>query len=424
MNPVVTRTERDDDHATGDEPVAWDERPIFGTSAGLAWWGAILLGFGLTFLGVAIDQQLNEKAPTMVTQGAYFVACVAAVCWVRRGSLFGPMVQPPLILAVALIGLNIYRDGLPKDFDVKDFLLGYGVPVINSFPTMAVTTGVTLLVGVFRMFWQRDPDRAEAPDKTADDQPPKRRRPVVRDDVDADAADLAGAAAPTRAARPVAPPAGRPARAAATRTTRAAGRTTGENRLPGRSTGESRLPGAAGRSTGENRLPGERSRTTGENRLPGAEPRRGVAANRARPLEPGQRESAPRRRLPDGGAAARQPDSAARPRPQDSGPRPRPQDSGARARRQEPTLAPRPQPRAARREPTARPWEADPPARRAQPPTRNSGQLPRKPLPPTTRGEDPPVRRPARGEDPPPRRSTDRPPPPPRRRRWDVDDRG
>lgn len=398
VNPVVTRTERDDDLAAGDEPVAWDERPIFGTSAGLAWWGAILLGFGLTFLGVAIDQQLYEKAPTMVTQGAYFVACVAAVCWVRRGSLFGPMVQPPLILAVALIGLNIYRDGLPKDFDVKDFLLGYGVPVINSFPTMAVATGVTLLVGVFRIFWQRDPDRAEARDKAADDAPAKRRRPVVRDDVDADAADLAGAAAPTRAARPVTPPAARPTRAAATRTTRAAGRTTGENRLPG------------------------------------AEPRRGVAANRARPLEPGQRESAPRRRLPDG-AAAPQRDSAARPRPQDSGPRPRPQDSGARARRQEPTPTPRPQPRAARREPAARPWEADPPARRAQPPTRTSGQLPRKPLPPTTRGEDPPVRRaargeeppvrrPARGEDPPPRRSADRQPPPPRRRRWDVDDRG
>lgn len=409
---MATRTERDDDLATGDEPAAWDERPIFGTSAGLAWWGAILLGLGLTALGAAIDLQLNDKTPTMVTQGAYFVACVAAVCWVRRSSLFGPMVQPPLVLAVVLIGAEVYRNGLPKNFGVKEFLLDYGVPVINGFPTMAVTTGVTLLVGFFRLFSQRDPDRAERGKATPreekppakrrrgeDELPPKRRRALPEDD----ALDVAAAAAPTRAARPVTPPVGRPA----ARGARAAGE-------------------RAGRTTGENRLP--------------AEGRRGA---RARPLEPRQQDSGARRRPPDSGALPHQQDSGARARPQESGPRPRPQDTGARARHAEPgPLAPRPEPRSARRQPpAARPWASDPtPAarrpesdpkptarrpdadpqpevRRAQP--RHSGELPRpsqpprKPLPP--RGD---------AVEPPPRRTPGRrPPPPPRSRRWDTDDR-
>lgn len=379
---MATRTERDDNLAAGDEPAAWDERPIFGTSAGLAWWGAILLGFGLTALGAAIDLQLNDKTPTMVTQGAYFVACVAAVCWVRRSSLFGPMVQPPLVLAVVLIGAEVYRNGLPKNFGVKEFLLDYGVPVINAFPTMAVTTGVTLLVGFFRLFSQRDPDRAEeaehgkakppAKRRGRDAELPPKRRRALRED---DALDVAAAAAPTRAARPVTPPAGRPA---ARGTARAAGERAG--------------------------------RTTGENRLPAGEGRRSA---RARPLEP------------------RQQDSGARRRPADSAVRPRPQDTGTRARRAEPgALAPRPEPRSARRQPpAARPWESDPkPASRRpdadpQPGSRHaqrhSGELPRpsqpprKPLPP--RGD---------AVEPPPRRTPGRrPPPPPRSRRWDTDDR-
>lgn len=400
---MPTRTERDDNLAADGEnvvPAPWDERPILGTSRGLAWWGTILLALGLTGLGAAVDSQLNDKTPTIVTQAAYFLGCVAAVCWVRRRNLFGPIVQPPLVLAVVLIAAQLATAGLPKSMGIKDILLDYGIPVINNFPAMAVTTGVTVLIGLYRLLRQRDPERAGTP--VPDDKPPKRRRRGREPDDDLDDVGLAAAAAPTRAARPVAPPAGRaPAR--------------GERPTPG---GRPAGPAPGGRAAGPTPgvtpgvAPGVKpGRTTGENRLPGGEPRRGAAANRARPLEPRPSESAPRRRPQDSGPRPRPiPEPGARPRPQESGPHLRP-DRG--------TLSPPPSAREGRRRqpPPARPWEAE---QSGQPeprhrPQRSSGQIPRKPPPPPREDstELPPRRTPGR-----------RPPPPPRSRRWDPDERG
>ncbi|MQA62427.1 MAG: hypothetical protein GEU86_13235 [Actinophytocola sp.] len=214
---MATLNDRDDESADELEPVPWDHRPIFGTSDGLPWWGAILLALGLTVLGAAIDIEINGEH-TKLFQGTYFAGCLAAVCWVRRRNLFGPMVQPPLILAAVLPGVVVYDEGLPDKFELKDAVLTYGLPVINGFPTMAFTTGAVLVVGIVRLLTQRDPDR-HRPEGDDLDEPPARRRRGKPLDAEAPEQPAAGAARPRARRTPdsadAAPAGGRPTTAGA-----------------------------------------------------------------------------------------------------------------------------------------------------------------------------------------------------------------
>ncbi|GGM69219.1 hypothetical protein GCM10012275_44540 [Longimycelium tulufanense] len=129
------------------------ERSVFGGSRGLPWWGAVLLAFLLTEIGVAVDLQ-RENALGLIFKGGYFVGCLLAVCWVRRGSLFGPMVQPPLLLAVSLPSVVLLFGESSRE-GISDEILNAAFPLVNAFPTMAVTTGVTVGVGLLRILVQR-----------------------------------------------------------------------------------------------------------------------------------------------------------------------------------------------------------------------------------------------------------------------------
>jgi hypothetical protein len=85
--------------------------------------------------------------------------------WVRRRSLFAPLVQPPLLLAVAVPAIALLGDGAGTG-DASQTLLVVGAPLVNSFPTMAVTTAVVLTLGVVRLVVQREkqgPDDDERP---------------------------------------------------------------------------------------------------------------------------------------------------------------------------------------------------------------------------------------------------------------------
>lgn len=278
---MPTRIEREDERASSDRGAPpWDERPILGQSQGLPWWSAILLAIAVTAVGAAADAQFSDKPPTLITQAAYFVGCVVAVCWVRRRNLFGPTVQPPLVLALVLLGAEIAKNGMPEKLGMKEIFFDYGVPVINNFPVMALTTGVTLVIGIVRVVRERDPDRADADRKRRgsgaddDDEPRPRPRPSAEERRAGRRADE-----PTSAA---APPVSKPA---------------GRDR------------GAAGR---------------------GAEPRRrdSTALNRPRP-DAGLRDSGPHaRREPQAGR--RQQDSGPHPRPDRATPAGRPPARGRR----------------------------------------------------------------------------------------------
>jgi len=106
---VTATRDRRSDPGEDAEP-AWDERSILGKSRGLPWWGAVLLAFGLAAIAAAFDMQRQDTLG-FIYQGAYFLGCVAAVALVRRRSLFGPMVQPPLILLFAASPVAVLMSG-------------------------------------------------------------------------------------------------------------------------------------------------------------------------------------------------------------------------------------------------------------------------------------------------------------------------
>lgn len=132
------------------------ERSILSTVLGLPGYAAIAIAFGFTGLGVFIDlNRINGLGA--IFKGCYFAGCVLAVCWVKRRALFGPLVQPPLLLAIAvpsvvLLSGEFSATGSPG---LADHLLSIGAPLLNGFPTMAVTTACVLAIGLLRYVLQR-----------------------------------------------------------------------------------------------------------------------------------------------------------------------------------------------------------------------------------------------------------------------------
>jgi hypothetical protein len=192
---VTATRDRQSDPDADEIPVPWDELPIVGSKRGLPWWGAVLLGFGLAILGAFVDLKLQNHL-TLLFQVCYCGGAILAVGWVQRQGLFGPMVQPPLVLAVTVPGTVFLASSAPASHDTLGTLLQVGQPLIDGFPLMAITTGATVLIGFFRMYRERDPNRpvklksnkpsstSAAPKRPADERPsagdgsrPGRQRP-------------------------------------------------------------------------------------------------------------------------------------------------------------------------------------------------------------------------------------------------------
>lgn len=157
---TVTRERRSelDDDEDYSEDVAWNDRALFGEFKGLPWWAAVLIAFVLAIIGTYIDVS-STKTVGWIFTGMFFVGCVGAIVFVERRSMFGPVVQPPLILAIVVPLVVVVTQGMPSTGGLSSLALTLGRPLINGFPTMAVTTVCTVLIGVFRVLRQRDPNR-------------------------------------------------------------------------------------------------------------------------------------------------------------------------------------------------------------------------------------------------------------------------
>lgn len=295
--------DRQSDPETDDVPVPWDERSVLGSRRGVPWWAAVLIGLGLAVAGALVAKPSQGNLP-IVFKVCYIAGALIAVAMVRRRGLFGPMVQPPLVLAVTVPGVVLLTSGSQGD-DMLSKALNIGTPLINGFPTMAITTGLTVAFGLFRIFRERDPD---APVKLKKGEKPERRRPPVDDEKPA--ARSAGSS-------------GRP-------------RPPGSNR-----TGQTPLPQANRREGDPPRRP--RPPADGERRTPraAADP---AARGARKPPPPANRQRAPR---PDDAAdpRRREPREAPRRRPRTDEPRsgdtppprrPRSDGRGAPPRRQRP----------------------------------------------------------------------------------------
>jgi hypothetical protein len=177
----VTST-REDAPATG--AVGPGERSVVRSLRGLRWWGSLLLAAVLTGTGIAIDLVTSGELGVVFT-ACFAAGCILATAWARRDSLFVPLVQPPLLLAVGVPAVVAATGSLPRSGGTASTLLAIGGPLVNAFPTLAVTTAVCLGLGFVRTRlepWRRpeddlDPDApSERPDRPVRDRPPRKSR--------------------------------------------------------------------------------------------------------------------------------------------------------------------------------------------------------------------------------------------------------
>lgn len=174
---TATRDRRRESDVIGLDVTEWGQRSTFGTLKGWPWWATLLLALGLSIVGAVIDMNSSGNLGK-IFEATYFIGCVGAVLMVRRRNLFGPTVQAPLILAVTIPVVVLLTKGLPAGSSTMSKLLALGVPLVTGFPTMAITTGATVVIGGIRWLAQRKPVGADA-DEDAEwvglDEEPKRR---------------------------------------------------------------------------------------------------------------------------------------------------------------------------------------------------------------------------------------------------------
>lgn len=165
VKPVTATSERKIHTAEGLSS-QWAERSAFGTTRSIPWWAACLLPLVLTSVCIVIDL-LAQSKPGFVFVAGYIVGSLLAVALVRRGSLFGPMVQPPLIIAVTIPTLvMVTGTGFDSGDSGRNVMLSVVTPLINSFPAMATATVLVLVAGLLRMHVLERPRSGEAASET------------------------------------------------------------------------------------------------------------------------------------------------------------------------------------------------------------------------------------------------------------------
>jgi hypothetical protein len=141
-----------------DSRPTWQTSSALGNIGGIPWWAATVLAVAFTAIGVFADIGRIYRLG-VIFQVCYFAGCLLAVLWVQRRGLFGPMVQPPLIMAATVPAVVLILGGEVTGSGLTAKALAIGTPLINGFPTMAITTGVTVTVGCIRLLRQRPPTR-------------------------------------------------------------------------------------------------------------------------------------------------------------------------------------------------------------------------------------------------------------------------
>jgi hypothetical protein len=130
------------------------DRSVLPTVLGVPPIAAVGIAAALTAVGVLVDLTRIGNLSTVFTI-CHIAGCVIAVAWVRRSGLFGPMVQPPLLVAVA-VPVVVLTAGTPRPGQgVAEQLLVIGAPLVNAFPVMAWATGSVLVLGLLRVLLQR-----------------------------------------------------------------------------------------------------------------------------------------------------------------------------------------------------------------------------------------------------------------------------
>ena len=157
--------------------VPLDQQSVLPAVRGVPWWGAVLLGTGITGLGAAIDAGSNDSLGS-IYKFCYLVGCVIAALAVRRRALFTAAAQPPLIAffvsIVTLYGLNSEQ----TSSGLKSLIVNVLLPIAADFPWMLTTFLVTLALVLARWFLTRDP--AESTNRRTPNRDKSGRNPTTK----------------------------------------------------------------------------------------------------------------------------------------------------------------------------------------------------------------------------------------------------
>jgi hypothetical protein len=130
----------------------------------------VLLAVTATAIGFAFDAGSGDRELGTVFSVCFVLGCLGAVLAVRQSGVFTAVIQPPLILFVAVPGSYFLFHGGQLG-GVKDLAINCGYPLIERFPLMLFTTAGVLLIGLARWFFalstRHSADKAETAEKTA-----------------------------------------------------------------------------------------------------------------------------------------------------------------------------------------------------------------------------------------------------------------
>ncbi|MGV0811810.1 DUF6542 domain-containing protein [Mycolicibacterium boenickei] len=133
--------------------------------AGVPWWGAVLIAVTATAIGFAFDAGSGNRELSAVFAVCYSLGCLLAVLAVQQVGLFTAVIQPPLILFVAVPGSYFLFHGGQLQ-GVKDLAINCGYPLIERFPLMLFISAAVLLIGLGRWYVgltsHRDAETADA----------------------------------------------------------------------------------------------------------------------------------------------------------------------------------------------------------------------------------------------------------------------
>lgn len=253
------------------------------------------MAVALTTIGVVFDAGDTNSALGGAFAACYVLGCLAAVLAVRQSGIFTAVIQPPLILFVAVPSAYFVFHGSTFT-GIKDTLINCGYPLIERFPLMFFTSATVLVVGLVRWYLGTLATRALPKDGEQAAEP--------LDDVAAAADELA--AKPRRSARSTSARAARgtadplePIEDDAPRPRRARTSSTGSERPSAAGERRPRRPRASGPAETEIIEPvldRPRRRSTAPEDSP-AEPRRRPRSTEARTREPREARE-PRERRP------------------------------------------------------------------------------------------------------------------------------
>jgi hypothetical protein len=111
----------------------------------------VLLAVTATAIGFAFDAGSGSRELSGVFTLCYALGCLAAVLTVRQSGVFTAVIQPPLILFVAVPGSYFLFHGGEIN-GLKDLAINCGYPLIERFPTMLFTSAAVLLIGLGRWY--------------------------------------------------------------------------------------------------------------------------------------------------------------------------------------------------------------------------------------------------------------------------------